>query len=61
MGRTQSAIAVVATVLQLLMSFALGWIAQRINLFAGFALLGLMYAGAGIFATRARQLLTEDL
>jgi MFS transporter, DHA3 family, macrolide efflux protein len=60
MGRTQSAIAVVATVLQLLMSFALGWIAQRISLFAGFALLGLMYAGAGVFATRARQLLTED-
>jgi ABC-type iron transport system FetAB permease component len=59
MGRTQSAIAVVTTVLQLLMSFALGWIAQRISLFAGFALLGLMYSGAGAFATRARQLLTE--
>jgi hypothetical protein len=27
---------------------------------AGFSLLGLMYAGAGIFATRARQLLTSD-
>jgi MFS transporter len=59
MGRTQSAMAIVTTVLQLLMSFALGWVAQRISLFAGFSLLGLMYAGAGIFATRARQLLTE--
>jgi DHA3 family macrolide efflux protein-like MFS transporter len=60
MGRTQSAIAILTTALQLLMSFALGWIAQRINIFAGFALLALMYAGAGIFATRARQLLTGD-
>jgi DHA3 family macrolide efflux protein-like MFS transporter len=59
MGRTQSAIAILSTALQLLMSFSLGWIAQRINIFAGFALLALMYAGAGIFATRARQLLTD--
>ncbi|HEY1925559.1 MAG TPA: MFS transporter, partial [Candidatus Acidoferrum sp.] len=59
MGRTQSSIAIVTTVLQLLMSFALGWVAQRISLFAGFSLLGLMYAGAGAFATRARQLLTQ--
>ena len=60
MGRTQSAIAVVTTALQLLMSFSLGWIAQRVSLFAGFALLALMYGGAGFFATRARQLLTES-
>jgi MFS transporter, DHA3 family, macrolide efflux protein len=60
MGRTQSSIAIVTTVLQVLMSFALGWVAQRISLFAGFSLLGLMYAGAGAFATRARQLLTEN-
>jgi MFS family permease len=59
MGRTQSAMAIVTTVLQLIMSFSLGWVAQRISLFAGFSLLGLMYAGAGIFATRARRLLTE--
>src|SRR5882724_4345072 len=59
MGRTQSAMAIVTTVLQLLMSLSLGWVAQRISLFAGFSLLGLMYAGAGIFATRARQLLTD--
>src|SRR5262249_30888512 len=59
MGRTQSAIAILGTVLQLLMSFALGWIAQRFSIFAGYALLGVIYAGAGIFAARARQLLTE--
>jgi DHA3 family macrolide efflux protein-like MFS transporter len=60
MGRTQSSIAIVTTVLQILMSFSLGWVAQRISLFAGFSLLGLMYAGAGAFATRARALLTEN-
>jgi hypothetical protein len=60
MGRTQSSIAIVTTVLQILMSVALGWVAQRISLFAGFSLLGLMYAGAGAFATRARALLTEN-
>jgi len=59
MGRTQSAIAILTTALQLLMSFSLGWIAQRFNIYAGFALLALMYGGAGFFATRARQLLTE--
>jgi MFS transporter len=60
MGRTQSSIAIVTTVLQILMSFALGWVAQRISLFAGFSLLGLMYAGAGAFATRARALLVKN-
>jgi MFS transporter, DHA3 family, macrolide efflux protein len=60
MGRTQSAIAILTTALQLLMSFSLGWLAQRLNIYAGFALLGLMYAGAGFFATRARQLLTKN-
>jgi hypothetical protein len=57
MGRTQSAMAVLTTILQLLMSFSLGWIAQRISIVAGFALLALMYAGASFFAMRARQLL----
>jgi DHA3 family macrolide efflux protein-like MFS transporter len=60
MGRTQSAIAILTTALQLLMSFSLGWLAQRINIYAGFALLGLMYAGAGFFAARARQLLEAN-
>jgi hypothetical protein len=58
MGRTQSAIAIVTTALQLLMSFSLGWIAQRVSLFAGFALLAAMYTGAGLFASRAKQLLS---
>jgi MFS transporter, DHA3 family, macrolide efflux protein len=58
MGRTQSAIAILGTVLQLLMSFALGWIAQRFSIFAGYALLALIYACTGFFAARARQLLT---
>jgi len=60
MGRTQSAIAILTTALQLLMSFSLGWIAQRVSIYAGFALLAVMYGGAGFFATRARQLLTES-
>src|SRR5712664_1454467 len=59
MGRTQSAMAVLTTILQLLMSFSLGWIAQRINIVAGFALLALMYGGASFFAARARQLLSS--
>src|SRR6202034_787813 len=60
MGRTQSSIAIVTTILQLLMSIALGWVAQRFSLFAGFSLLRLMSAGAGAFATRARALLVEN-
>src|SRR5262249_20819412 len=60
MGRTQSAMAILTTVMQLMMSFSLGWLARRINIYAGFALLGLMYAGAGFFATRARQLLESS-
>ena len=59
MGRTQSAIAIIGTVLQLLMSFALGSIAQRFSIFAGYALLALIYAVTVIFAARARQLLTD--
>jgi len=59
MGRTQSAMAVLTTILQLIMSFSLGWIAQRINIATGFALLALMYGGASFFAMRARQLLAQ--
>lgn len=57
MGRTQSAIAIFTTVLQLFMSFSLGWIAERFNLITGFALLALMYTGATFSAYRARQLM----
>src|SRR5258708_8819503 len=44
MGRTQSAMAVLTTVLQLLISFALGWISQGLSVFAGFSLPVLIYA-----------------
>ena len=57
MGRTQSAIAVLSTVVQLAMSVALGWVAQSAGLVAGYALLALLYAGATLSAFRARQLL----
>jgi DHA3 family macrolide efflux protein-like MFS transporter len=60
MGRTQSAMAILTTALQIMMSFSLGWIAQRVSIYAGFALLGIMYGGAGFFAARARQLFSES-
>jgi hypothetical protein len=56
MGRTQSAMAILTTVIQLLMSFSLGVIAQSVGLVAGYALLALLYAGATLSAARARQL-----
>jgi DHA3 family macrolide efflux protein-like MFS transporter len=57
MGRTQSAFAIIATVLQLAMSFSLGWIAQQFSIRVGFYLLAVMYAGATLTASRARKLL----
>jgi Major Facilitator Superfamily len=57
MGRTQSAFAIFATVLQLAMSFSLGWIAERFSIAIGFLLLAAMYAGATLTASRARRLL----
>jgi hypothetical protein len=57
MGRTQSAMAILTTIFQLLMSIGLGVIAERINLAAGYALLALLYLAATIFASYARQLL----
>jgi len=57
MGRTQSAIAILTTVLQILMSFALGWVSQQFSLVTGFSLLALMYVGGTLSAFRARQLL----
>ena len=57
MGRTQSAMAVLTTVLQLVMSFALGWISQRLSVFAGFSLLALIYALGTLSAFHARSLL----
>ena len=60
MGRTQSAIAILGTIIQLLMSFALGIVAERAGIIAGYALLALLYAGAAWFAFRARQLFRQD-
>jgi DHA3 family macrolide efflux protein-like MFS transporter len=57
MGRTQSAIAILTTVLQILMSFALGWVSYKFSLVTGFALLALMYVGGTISAFRARYLI----
>jgi len=57
MGRTQSAFAILATVLQLAMSFSLGWIAERFTIATGFFLLATLYAGATATAFRARRLL----
>jgi MFS family permease len=57
MGRTQSAMAILTTVVQLFMSFVLGWVAQGAGLIAGYALLAVLYAGATISAIRARQLM----
>jgi MFS transporter, DHA3 family, macrolide efflux protein len=56
MGRTQSAMAILTTIVQLLMSFGLGWIAEKAGITSGYALLGLLYVIAMIFSIRARQL-----
>ncbi len=56
MGRTQSAFSVVATILQLIMSFALGWFAQHVTLSMAFLLLGGIYGGGVLAALRARAL-----
>jgi Major Facilitator Superfamily len=57
MGRTQSAFAIFATVLQLAITFSLGWIAERFSIALGFFLLAFMYAGATLTASRARKML----
>jgi DHA3 family macrolide efflux protein-like MFS transporter len=57
MGRTQSAMAIVTTAVQLAMCVALGWLAEKAGIIAGYTLLALLYAGATFTAFRARQLL----
>src|SRR5271154_538705 len=57
MGRTQSAMAIFTTCMQLTMSLTLGVIAQRAGLVAGYALLALLYTGATLSASKARQLM----
>ena len=56
MGRVQSAFSTVSTVLQVLMSVFLGWLAQAVSLAAGFLAVGLLYALAAAAAARARAL-----
>jgi MFS family permease len=57
MGRTQSAFSVLSTLLQVAMSFSLGWLAQHLNLPVAFLALGLLYGGAVFAALRARALM----
>ena len=57
MGRTQSAMAILTTVVQLLMTFSLGWVAKDAGLVAAYALLALLYTGSTISAIRARRLM----
>jgi hypothetical protein len=57
MGRTQSAMAIVTTAVQLGMCVALGWIAEKEGIIAAYTLLALLYAGATMTAFHARQLL----
>jgi DHA3 family macrolide efflux protein-like MFS transporter len=56
MGRTQSAFAVIATVLQVVMSYALGSFAEHFTLSVAFVLLGAIYGGGVVAALRVRSL-----
>jgi hypothetical protein len=56
MGRTQSAFAVMATVLQVVISFTLGWFAEHVTLSLAFLLLGAIYGGGVLAAVRVRTL-----
>ena len=56
MGRTQSAFSVIATVLQVAMSFTLGWFAEHVTLSIAFLLLGAIYGGGVVAALRVRTL-----
>jgi MFS family permease len=56
MGRTQSTFSILSTVLQVLMSLALGYFAQHLSLPLAFFVLGLLYGCAVLAAIRARDL-----
>ena len=56
MGRTQSAFSVIGTVLQVSMSFTLGWFAEHVTLSIAFLLLGGIYGGGVVAALRVRAL-----
>jgi DHA3 family macrolide efflux protein-like MFS transporter len=59
MGRTQSAFAVIATILQVGMSYALGSFAEHFTLSIAFLLLGAIYGGGVVAALRVRALSIE--
>jgi MFS family permease len=56
MGRTQSAFSVIGTVLQVTMSFTLGWFAEHATLSIAFVVLGAIYGGGVVAALRVRSL-----
>jgi MFS family permease len=56
MGRTQSTFSVLATMMQVLMSLTLGFLAQHLSLPLAFFVLGILYGGAVFAAIRAREL-----
>ena len=56
MGRTQSTFSVISTLMQVAMSFSLGWLAQYVNLQLAFLVLGILYGVAVAAALRARAL-----
>ncbi len=56
MGRTQSAFSVIATILQVGMSYALGSFAEHFTLSIAFVLLGAIYGGGVVAALRVRSL-----
>jgi MFS transporter, DHA3 family, macrolide efflux protein len=56
MGRTQSAFSVIATILQVTLSFTLGWFAEHATLSIAFLLLGAIYGGGVVAALRVRAL-----
>ncbi len=57
MGRTQSAFSVISTLLQMAMSFTLGWLAKYAGLPVAFGVLGALYAMAFLASLRARALM----
>jgi MFS transporter, DHA3 family, macrolide efflux protein len=56
MGRTQSAFSIIATILQVVMSYLLGAFAERFTLSIAFLLLGAIYGGGALAAIRVRSL-----
>ncbi|MCL6564926.1 MAG: MFS transporter [Acidobacteriia bacterium] len=57
MGRTQSAFSVISTLLQMAMSFSLGWLAKYVGLPIAFGALGALYGVAFLASLRARALM----